>query len=180
MKEIEFTLAAGQATEVHATGDFFRVQSAPEKLIVSDEAGNVRLEMRQGNAARVNRFKTLRVENPEAGAQTVRLMVGFGAFEDQRISGVVSISQGAAITDGAPITVGTTAVQIAAASATRRGLRVRNSGTEPVSLGSAGVSQGGAVYLEPGAIWIERDAAAADWYARADAPGGEIVAQGVF
>lgn len=65
-----------------------------------------------------------------------------------------------AIVDRGPVAVGDVAVEIAAASAVRREVRVRNLGPAPVAIGSPGVTWARrAVVLEGEDLWIESRAA---------------------
>lgn len=74
------------------------------------------------------------------------------------------------VTNSAPVAVAAVAGAVVAASATRRGLRLRNVGDNPVAMGGAGVTYANAVVLiQPGEIWNENEAPGAAWYAICDA-----------
>lgn len=73
--------------------------------------------------------------------------------------------QAQAVTDPAPVAVAAAAGVIVAASAARRGLRIKNAGGNPVAIGGAGVTfANAAIVLQPGETWNETEAPGAAWY----------------
>jgi hypothetical protein len=74
--------------------------------------------------------------------------------------------QGQTVTDLAQASVTATAAVFAAVDTTRRGLRIKNSGTNPVAIGGATVTfSTAAIVILPGDVWNENEAPAAAWYA---------------
>lgn len=96
------------------------------------------------------------------------------------ISGNVGAMSRGTLSDLAPVTVGTTAVQLAAASAGRRCLRVFNAGSDHIYIGGSGVTvAGGCVKVAPGQLWEEVEGAAAAIYAISATAGQDVRIQGV-
>ncbi|WP_423394444.1 hypothetical protein [Burkholderia sp. LMG 21824] len=72
--------------------------------------------------------------------------------------------------DASPVVVGTSGIALIAASAGRKGLRVRNAGTGQLAITAAAGTTfaNAAVVIQPGDTYIERDAPQAAWYAISD------------
>lgn len=88
--------------------------------------------------------------------------------------------QGSTFTDAAPVTVGTSAVQLLAASPLRREVRILNNGADYIYVGGSGVTvTNGAVKVGPGQLWIETAGAAGEIYAISGTGGQNVRVQGV-
>lgn len=73
------------------------------------------------------------------------------------------------VTNGAPVAVTDVAGVLIAASAARRGLRIKNVGANPVAIGGAGVVYANAaVLIQAGETWNENEAPGAAWYCICD------------
>ncbi|MGK5049892.1 hypothetical protein ACQ4WP_29000 [Janthinobacterium sp. GB4P2] len=76
----------------------------------------------------------------------------------------------ASVSNGAPVAVSDVVGVLIAAQVTRRGLRLRNVGPNPVAIGAAGLTfANAAVVIQSGETWLEADAPGAAWYAICDA-----------
>lgn len=125
-------------------------------------------------------FDRIDIIVPAANTVTVGISNGEGGFEGSTatIVGVVSVAfsapqhvvvdnlVSATVTEAGSIATGAAAVEIAAAAATRKGLRIYNDGATDVYLGGAGVTlANGVIKIAPGELWIETEASRASWWA---------------
>jgi hypothetical protein len=94
----------------------------------------------------------------------------------------VSDAPAISVADGLAVAVAAVAVQIVAAAATRRELRLANIGTDPCAIGAAGITWAKrCVILNPGDIWIENRGANLAWFAICDAAkSASVTAQEVL
>ena len=88
----DFTLAAGGAIQIPATGSFFRVQSATGKVNVTAEFGALK-GLGVGQGAR-SPFRILQIQDASGSANVGTIIVGDAEFVDDRISGEVSVIDG--------------------------------------------------------------------------------------
>lgn len=168
MRDHKLSIPAGSYVEVFSRGNLCRVKSSPVTLLVETLDSETFVELGEGQAVRVADFTGLRVTNESAAAVVVVLVVGYGSFEDQALSGTVAarIEQGQEISQGAPVAVGTIAGAVIAAAANRRAFHVRNAGAQTVYMGGPGVTPANAaIVLEPGDELREAAGASAEWYA---------------
>lgn len=78
--------------------------------------------------------------------------------------------QPALVTDSAPVAVTAAKTVLLAASAARRGFRVKNVGANPAAIGGTGITFANAVIvIQPGETWNENEAAPAAWWAICEA-----------
>lgn len=110
------------------------------------------------------------VDNTDAEAIPIQQKVGH-VFQVEQASEVdARLYQAAVVTNVAPLAVTAVAGVMLAASATRRGFRVKNNGANAVAIGGAGIVFADAVVLiQPGETWNENEAPGAAWYAICDA-----------
>lgn len=79
-------------------------------------------------------------------------------------------AQAATVTNVAPVAAADAESVLIAADATRRGLRIKNAGGNPVAIGGAGITwANAAIVIQPGETWNENEAAAAAWQCICDA-----------
>lgn len=73
------------------------------------------------------------------------------------------------IANGAAVACTAVEAAIVAASATRRGLRIKNAGVNPVAIGGTGIAYAtAAVIIQAGETWNEPEAPGAAWFAICD------------
>lgn len=200
MRQFNQSLAAGQTLELAIIGEYFRLLEVPAPVDVRF----YRMGRQVGEAFGMDTgfyirpaggFDRVAIES--ATAQDVRLMVldGTGGYDHFNVDitsalaalqvdivgqAEMSVKQGATISDPAAVSVGTAATLIAAASATRKCLRLYNAGAVDVYLGGAGVTTAaGALKIAPGQLWLENDAAPAAWYGIAGTAGQSVRVQEV-
>ena len=110
------------------------------------------------------------ITNSDAQAIPVKPQIGAIFTVEQATEVDTRPYLAAAVANVAPVAVTAVAAALVAASATRRGLRLRNVGANPVALGGAGVTfAGAAVVIQPGETWNENEAPGAAWYVICDA-----------
>lgn len=129
-----------------------------------------------------NGFDRWEVTSATAQTVTVATTNGRGGYDRvaQTISvtGAIKLQQSTAITDLAPVTVGTAAVQLVAADSTRTGVRIFNNGSAEIYIGGAGITTAnGAVKVPPTGIWNEDNVAGAALYAISSAAGQNVRVQ---
>ena len=129
------------------------------------------------------RFDGFRVTG--AAGATVRLIVADEDVQIDTSSGAdVTINNAVAnpvpalltladtLTDTAAVAATAARAVLLAASATRRGFRVRNAGPDPVAIGGAAVTFAAAsIVLAVGDVWVEEAAPGAAWSCICDAAG---------
>lgn len=125
-----------------------------------------------------------RFEIKAIGAATVKVAVsdGSGGYDLVAVVGSITATLDLAdtITDTAPVTVGTAATALVAASATRRAVRFYNAGTADVYLGGSGVTTAnGCIKIAAGQSWFEDDAPGAAWYGISGTAGQSVRIQEV-
>lgn len=73
------------------------------------------------------------------------------------------------LVNGAPVAIGAAAAALVPANAARRGLRVTNTGADPVAIGAPGITWASrCIVLQPGDTWVEDRAANLAWSAVCD------------
>lgn len=174
MKQYIQAMGAGSTWTLQAMGDYFRLVSCPNPVDVKFYRNGTEIasatQMDTGYWQKPAGGYD-RIDITSAAAQDVKIMVsvGDGGYDhfNVDISGTATMTtkQASSVNDPAAVVVGVAATLLAAASATRRGLRFYNAGTVDVYLGGAGVTvAAGAIKIAPGQAWIESEAAPAAWY----------------
>lgn len=144
--------------------------SVPAGVRVNNQTGDEVKVLFAGTVTPV--LGTVHVDNLDATAIPVVQKAGTVFSVEQATESDVRPYLAATITDGAPVNVTAAAGVLVAASATRRGMRIRNVGVSPVAIGGAGiVFANAAVLIQPGEVWNEDEAPGAAWYAICDALG---------
>lgn len=177
------------------SGTYFRLLSAPAVVDVTFYRGNQPVASATG-------MDTGFFCKPDGGfdrvdiysgtAQTVKVMLldgdaGYDHFNVDissavsalavTVSGTTSttIAQSGTVTEATPVSVGTSATLLVAASAARKGIRFFNNGSVNVNIGGSGVTTAnGVILLGPGMLWVETDAAPAAWYGVAGTAGQSV------
>ncbi len=131
-----------------------------------------------------NGFDEVEIVSAAAQTVTVAMTNGRGGYDKPAsslaLTGGVYLAQSSTIVDLAPVTVNTSAVIIAAASGSRRQVRIKNDGTDAIYIGSSGVTTAnGAAKIQPGQLWVEDAAAAANIYAISATAGQSVKIQEV-
>lgn len=200
MQQIIQTLSAGQTLDLAIAGDYFRLQSCPDPVDIVFYKAQKEISRASGMDTGFYLIPSGgydRVVLTTATAQTVKLMFieGNGGYDHFNVDitsalnaltvnimgqAQMSLIQADTIVDKTPVTVGTSAVLLAAASAARKALRIFNGGTADVYIGSSAVTTtNGALKVGPGQTWIETDAAPAAWYGTSSAAGQSVRIQEV-
>lgn len=128
-------------------------------------------------------FTQIVVENTAQSGKKIRLIYGVdiaftpGTQSSVTISGSASVTIDLAdtISDPDPVSVGTNATSLVAASTTRRCVRFFNAGTADVYIGGSGITTAnGAIKLAAGQGWSETDAPGAAWYGISGTAGQSV------
>lgn len=131
MKIYTFTLGAGEEINPALNGDYIACTQAGDSFTLQPEDQDA-TEFEAMWALRTPElFKRVRIYS--AVAQTIKLMVGRGEFKDRRASGQLA---GASANNYGAVTVGTSAVLIAAADLERRSILIQNLGAAAIFVGS--------------------------------------------
>lgn len=154
--------------------DVALLKSGNEVASLSAVSAGMYVELPQGRV-----FDEVRITT--GASEQVQWVYADGKAGYDRLAGSVSLSaaipQGATLTNVAEATVGVAASVVAAASATRLGLRflapATNSGNVAL-IGAGGTFANAAIILAPGDAWVESEAAAAAWSAIADAAAQKL------
>lgn len=193
MRDYVLTVPAGGSLALEVAGSFVRCLDATADFRLSIDGG-AGVFFAKGTALSGVSFAQLRVENPSASDNTVRIVAGVGEYRDDRlniiddavaveVTNVAAIEaaadQLAAAADAGPVfatiadvTVGTSAGSVLAANAARRRAFLQNIGSTTIRIGDASVSASRGLLLRPdGAADIET--AGAIW-AISDAAGGKL------
>ncbi len=165
MEPINFSVAVGASFPVDYPGSFIRCVSlagggaAPRIRVKTNNGDQVLL--RGGQGVHIGRpFKAIRITNEEAaGTITGELLIGEGGFDDDRISGSVSVS--AAIPGVAHTTAKKTVTNASgtmlAANASRAYLFIQNQSATGVLYiktdGGTAVADATCVQLNPGDVY---------------------------
>ena len=104
-------------------------------------------------------------------AGTVEPVLGVVTVDNTTAEAIPVISNFAAtVTNGAAVAASDVEAAIVALDATRRGLRIKNAGANPVAIGGTGITYAtAAVILQAGETWNENEAPGAAWFAICDA-----------
>ena len=189
MRYYEFSVAVGGSQRHQVAGNFV----AYHKNTAGAAAPAIAVKTNRGHEVILLPGETVRFPEIQAeilitnyyAANTISgiVMVGNGDFYSNRIDGEVSVTlieQGDTITNVAEKTIGTTEGAVAAASASRRSLRVfaPAANTDDIYLGATGITtSNGCVKVAPGQSWTESDGAAAAWYAISGSAGQKLRVQ---
>lgn len=94
-----------------------------------------------------------------------------GISNPMYVSGLTySDAPATSLTDGAAVAIGPAAVQIVAANANRKALRIANIGTDDMTIGAAGITWAKrCIVIAPGDIWVEERGSNLAWYGITDA-----------
>ena len=98
-------------------------------------------------------FKQIRLLDTSGAENTIQLAVGFGDFEDARVTGTITLEQG---TDAvqATVSVGVAETLLDAADTNRRALTIQNLGTVDVFVGKTGVTVANGIRLQVGEVYV--------------------------
>ncbi len=162
MDTFPFTLAVGATQPIKRVGSFIRCYSltggtSPQLRVKTDRGDQVLL--RGGQGATLGRgFSELSVTNEEGvGTLTAILLVGEGHFDDDRITGAVTLEGTGGAHVQAKKTVTTASGALLAASSTRRYLLVQNQDAAGnvylATDGGAATADAECIKLAPGDVW---------------------------
>lgn len=140
MRPYQFTIPASGQDSRAVIGDFIRIDSATVtlKVILEDEDGVMvaDLLMTQGRSVALPvDFSNVRVSNPSGGATTATLEIGRGNISDNELTGTITASRGATLSNAAH-TVGVAAAELLAADSTRRSIVIQNLSASDIYLGN--------------------------------------------
>lgn len=187
MNTYEQVLVAGQVISIDSPGDYLRVLTGAQPMDIHLTRAGVpfatAMQVTEGYWAKPKGgFSGVRVVNGAAG-QTIKIGIADGEAGYDRMtisSGSVFILGGSVLTDYAPVSVGTSATFLVAASGSRKSVRFYNAGTSDVFLGSASVTvANGAIKIGPGETYIEQEGAPASWFGVSAAAGQSVRVQTV-
>lgn len=91
----DFTLGAGGMQRLPVVGDFFKVISATGTINVNVDTGAT-LDLLPGQGLREFKFNTLTITDKSGAENTGKVLVGFSGMIDDRVTGEVSVIDGAA------------------------------------------------------------------------------------
>lgn len=91
----DFTLGAGGMLRLPVVGDFFKVISATGQINVNADTGAT-LDLMPGQGLREFNFNTLTITDNSGAANAGKILVGFSQMIDDRVTGEVSVVDGAA------------------------------------------------------------------------------------
>lgn len=163
---------------LHVSGSYIRLLSASGPLKVSADGGN-KFDFELGIGVRFpERFRFLSIES--ATNQTVRLAVSDAGVDDSRLVGSVDITGGLDTKEVMPtnltaaaVTVGTSAVVVAAANVDRRSVLIVNNAANVIYVGPAGVTTATGVPVAAGGGALTLNTTAAI-YAIAGSAGNNV------
>lgn len=160
MKSYTIKIAAGQAFELAAVGNYIRVKTAAVALRVQSLENDVDIEIEQGEAALVMPFQRLRISHADAAEQSVILQIGNDSRVDSsKVAGSIAIATlpDVLLENGAYAqtneTIGVVSASLLAANAARRFLLLQNkhaTGNVWVNLAGAAATTANGVKLSPG------------------------------
>lgn len=169
-RDYKIRLLAGEEDSIRQPGSYVKIIDSAQPLrVVIDGQEGAAVTLSQGRSLGPTRelFYEVRLLNESGVTVEATVVVGTAEVQDNAVAGTVSIEQGSAITDAAPVAVVTGSVPTAliAAGSGRKSLRFKNDGASTVYLGGAGVTVANSpIQIAPGQVWIEDDAADAAWY----------------
>ncbi len=120
------------------------------------------------------KFKSLRVKDTSGGANVISFIVGYGDFEDARLTltAAVSLANSANLVTAADVTLGAAAATlIAAASTARREIIIHNNTGAAIRVGDADVAAARGVEIANGAVLTLATGAAVYGFST---PGGNV------
>ncbi len=162
------TMASGGEEIIHQVGEFFYVVSVSPavdfELGMDDDALDYAKVGVEGRLPAGETFAKLRLRNPGGSAISVRVAAGFGTYSDSeaQISGAVPLALSDSLTTAA-VTVGTTAVLIAAADIARKSVMLKNAGASPIYVGGPAVTVGDGMPVGAGEGMVITWTTAAIW-----------------
>lgn len=149
-------IAAGEAFELTAPGDYVRVRSSAVDLTIENPDSGEVLEVSQGDDFQMSPFKSLRISHASGVEQTVKLIIATGKKAgSSQVGGSIQIAgqQG-------PFTQGRASVtnanqQIIAAKSDRRYLLIQNndlSAVLRVTLNGSAATASAGFRVQPGGV----------------------------
>lgn len=180
-RDYKIRLLAGEEDQISQPGNYVKVINGTQPLrVIIDGQEGASVTLSQGRSLGPTRepFHEVRLLNESGVTVEATVVVGTAEIQDNAVTGSVSIEQGNAITDAAPVVVGVAAAALVAAGSGRKSLRFKNDGASTVYLGGAGVTVvNSPVQIAPGQVWIEDDAADAAWYGISASAGQSVRVQ---
>ncbi|MHB1430404.1 MAG: hypothetical protein ACYCVW_17105 [Rhodocyclaceae bacterium] len=130
MRPYAVTIPAGSVEEFAVVGDYIRLKTAsvPVQFVVEETGESIELE--QGDAANLSKFRRVKVLHADAAQQAIVFYVGNGTSADSsKVGGSIGISSMPAVAVAMTQTanaVGVASAQLVAANAARRFLLIQN------------------------------------------------------
>lgn len=175
---LEFTLAAGAVHKFEMRGRHIRGLSGDDLYTVEVDDDSP-TEFQTGLAFTFPEFfNKVVVTNTSAASQTIKIGISDGPIDDNRLVGQIDITGGIRLAgnrviDHGAVTVGTSAVLIAAENLNRNSILVQNLGAADIYIGDSGVTtaNGLKVAKDGGTISLTAQVAV---YARSGSAGNNV------
>lgn len=154
-----------------ATGDF---QISLDHNPLTDFAAGLKVNADLDKNGRRLPFKNLRIKDLSGGANLVQFIVGYGDFEDARLtlSSALDLANSANLATGADVTLGAALADlIAAANTTRREIIISNDTGAEIRVGDSNIGAARGVKVAAGAVIVLATGAAVYGYSAA---GGDV------
>lgn len=170
------TVAANGDDYYPVDGDFFAVLDATGAFQVrlddnpyTDFAAGLKVKSQAGSS-----FRSVRIKDTSGGANVISFIVGYGDFEDARLTltAALALANSANLVTAADVAlVAVTATEIAAASTARREILIHNNTGAAIRVGDANVAAARGVEIAPGAVLVLASGAAVYGFST---PGGNV------
>lgn len=93
MREFTLSIPAGEEVDLFAPGDYIRIKSAAVPVVVENRDAGDKVELSDGDDARLNRFNHLALSHASASVHVVKVMIGAGtSVGSARIGGSIAVS----------------------------------------------------------------------------------------
>jgi len=176
MRLYEYALAANGQVWLDIDGDYLACLDATGAFQMRLD-GNPFTDFSAGlkvKASPGTKFTQVQLKDTSGGANVISFIVGYGDFEDARLTltGAVSLANSANLVTAADVALGAAvATVIAAASTTRREILIHNNTGAAIRVGDANVAAARGVQIAAGAVLTLATGAAVYGYSVA---GGNV------
>lgn len=168
------TLSANGEEKAKVVGDTVNIISSTGAVeVFTKESGWNYLESGESFTLRRGQFDEITIKDASGASNSVKYIAGFVINKSASLTGEVEIIQGSIITQSA-VTVGTSEIELIAATAAAKFLIIQNLGAADIYIGGSGVTTGTGIKIKPDASLVIDHAAAAQWKAISGAAGNSV------